>query len=609
MAERIDYSKSKLSIFAAYIRPHRRAFALDMGLSLAVAVVLLGLLSRTMDWPEEAWDRALAENVKPAFLEINRRAFALDMGLSLAVAVVDLVFPYVTRQTMNRLLPERLFTVFFAVMGILFAAYLLRALFQYLITIIGHRMGTLVEADMRHDVFMHMQELSFSFFDRNRTGVLLARATNDLFEIVELAHHGPENILMCTISIVGALLMLLTVNIPLALVLLAMMPVCLIFAVKQRVRMQNANKEVKRKTGEINAAIESGISGVRTSKAFANEEVEGAKFDVANEAFKTSKEAYYKAMGLFNAGIEGAVGIMQIVVITIGGWLIMQDRMNYIDLITFTLYVSTFTSPIRKLTFFMETWSQGMAGFERFLELMRTRPEIEDAPDATELVKARGEVRLDHVGFSYANGVPVLRDVCMEIRPGEKFALVGPSGGGKTTICHLIPRFYDVTEGAVLVDGIDVRKLTQASLRRNIGIIQQDVFIFAGTVMDNIRYGRPDATEEEIVEAARRAEIHEDIMQLPDGYYTYVFLKNPPVLILDEATSALDSVTEARIQASFDELAKGRTCLVIAHRLSTVRNADRIAVIEEHSILEQGSREELLALNGAYAALEAAQAI
>ncbi|MBR2532082.1 MAG: ABC transporter ATP-binding protein, partial [Lachnospiraceae bacterium] len=399
--------------------------------------------------------------------------------------------------------------------------------------------------------------------------------------------------------------------------------------VKQRVRMQNANKEVKRKTGEINAAIESGISGVRTSKAFANEEVEGAKFDVANEAFKTSKEAYYKAMGLFNAGIEGAVGIMQIVVITVGGWLIMQGRMNYIDLITFTLYVSTFTSPIRKLTFFMETWSQGMAGFERFLELMRTRPEIEDAPDATELVKARGEVRLDHVGFSYANGVPVLRDVSMEIRPGEKFALVGPSGGGKTTICHLIPRFYDVTEGAVLVDGIDVRKLTQASLRRNIGIIQQDVFIFAGTVMDNIRYGRPDATEEEIVEAARRAEIHEDIMQLPDGYYTYVgergvvlsggqkqrisiarvFLKNPPVLILDEATSALDSVTEARIQASFDELAKGRTCLVIAHRLSTVRNADRIAVIEEHSILEQGSREELLALNGAYAALEAAQAI
>ena len=577
---RIDYNASKFSVFAAYIRGH------------------LGL-------------------------------FLLDMVFCIVSALITLAFPMVSRWAMRVLLPQNLYRTFFTVMAVMFAAYILSALLQYFVTVVGHKMGTLVEADMRHDVFMHMQELSFSFFDRNRTGVLLARATNDLFEIVELAHHGPENILMCTISIVGALLMLLTVNIPLALVLLAMMPVCLIFAVKQRVRMQNANKEVKRKTGEINAAIESGISGVRTSKAFANEEVEGAKFDVANEAFKTSKEAYYKAMGLFNAGIEGAVGIMQIVVITIGGWLIMQGRMNYIDLITFTLYVSTFTSPIRKLTFFMETWSQGMAGFERFLELMRTRPEIEDAPDAVELVNARGDVRLDHVGFSYANGVPVLRDVCMEIRPGEKFALVGPSGGGKTTICHLIPRFYDVTEGAVLVDGIDVRKLTQASLRRNIGIIQQDVFIFAGTVMDNIRYGRPDATEEEIVEAARRAEIHEDIMQLPDGYYTYVgergvvlsggqkqrisiarvFLKNPPVLILDEATSALDSVTEARIQASFDELAKGRTCLVIAHRLSTVRNADRIAVIEEHSILEQGSREELLALNGAYAALEAAQAI
>jgi ATP-binding cassette subfamily B protein len=355
--------------------------------------------------------------------------------------------------------------------------------------------------------------------------------------------------------------------------------------------------------------------------------VEGAKFDAANEEFKTSKVAYYRAMGLFNAGIEGTVGIMQIVVITIGGYLIMRGRMNYVDLITFTLYVSTFTSPIRKLTFFMETYSQGMAGFERFLELMRTKPEIEDAPDAVDIPAVRGEIELDHVGFSYSNGIPVLKDISLEIRPGEKFALVGPSGGGKTTICHLIPRFYDVTEGCVKIDGYDVRKVTQASLRRNIGIIQQDVFIFAGTVMDNIRYGRPDATEREIVEAAKRAEIHEDIMRLPDGYATYVgergvvlsggqkqrlsiarvFLKNPPVLILDEATSALDSVTEARIQQSFDELAKGRTCLVIAHRLSTVRNADRIAVIEEQHILEQGTREELLAAGGAYAALEQAQ--
>jgi len=576
----IDFNASRFSVFAAYIRGH------------------LGL-------------------------------FVLDMLFCVVSALIALAFPMVSRWAMRELLPQSLYRTFFTVMGIMFVAYILSALLQYFVTVIGHRMGTRVEADMRHDVFMHMQELSFSFFDKNRTGVLLARATNDLFEIVELAHHGPENILMCSISILGALLILLTVNVPLALVLLAMMPACIIFSLRQRVRMQNANKEVKKKTGEINAAIESGISGVRTSKAFANEAVEGAKFNVANEAFKTSKEAYYRAMGLFNAGIEGAVGIMQIVVITIGGYLIMRGRMNYIDLITFTLYVSTFTSPIRKLTFFMETWSQGMAGFERFLELMRTRPEIEDAPDAVDLEKARGDIRLDRVGFSYSNGVPVLKGVSMEIHPGEKFALVGPSGGGKTTICHLIPRFYDVTEGAVLVDGTDVRKITQRSLRKNIGIIQQDVFIFAGTVLDNIRYGRPEASEAEIVEAAKRAEIHEDIMQLPDGYYTYVgergvvlsggqkqrisiarvFLKNPPILILDEATSALDSVTEARIQESFDELSKGRTCLVIAHRLSTVRNSDRIAVIEEHHILEQGSREELLKKNGVYAALEAAQTI
>ncbi len=568
-------------------------------------------------------------SVFAAYIGKHRGQFLLDMVLCVVSSAISLMFPLISRRAMQVLLPQSRYRAFFTVMLILLASYVLAAVCQYFVTVVGHRMGTLVEADMRHDVFMHMQELSFSFFDRNRTGVLMARVTNDLFEITELAHHGPENLLICSISILGALLILLTVNVPLALVLLALTPLCVVFALKQRVRMQNANREVKKKTGEINAAIESGISGVRTSKAFANEAVEGAKFDEANEAFKKSRVGFYRAMGLFNAGIEAAVGIMQIAVITVGGLLIMRGSMDFIDLITFTLYVSTFTSPIRKLTFFMETYSQGMAGFERFLELMRTRPEIEDAPDAAEMPAAKGNISLRHVGFSYGNGVPVLEDINIEIRPGEKFALVGPSGGGKTTICHLIPRFYDVTEGSVSVDGYDVRSVTQASLRRNIGIIQQDVFIFAGTILDNIRYGRPDATEAEIVQAARRAEIHEDIMRLPDGYRTYVgergvvlsggqkqrisiarvFLKNPPILILDEATSALDSVTESRIQESFDELAKGRTCLVIAHRLSTVRNADRIAVIEDRRILEQGTRAELLALGGAYAALEKAQDI
>ena len=582
MKEKIDFNRSKLSVFAAYIRPHKAAFA-------------------------------------------------VDMGLSVAVALVDLIFPLVSRRSMQALLPQGLFRAFFSVMSIVFLAYLLRAWFMYLVTVIGHRMGTMVEADMRRDVFMHMQDLSYSFFDRNRTGVLLGRVTNDLFEIVELAHHGPENILTCSMTILGALVILLTVNWKLTLVLLLLLPACVLFSMRQRINMQKANQEVKKKTGEINAAIESGISGIRTSKAFANETAEDEKFQKANEAFKNSRVGFYRAMGLFNAGVEAAVGLMQVAVVTMGGYLIMKGNMDYVDLITFTLYVSTFTAPIRKLMQFMEIYTSGMAGFDRFLELMRTKPEIEDAPDARELdiQKVRGEVFFDHVSFHYQDGTQVLDDVTLTIQPGEKFALVGPSGGGKTTMCHLIPRFYDVSRGRILVDGSDVRSLTQESLRRSIGIIQQDVFLFAGTVMDNIRYGRPDATDEEVVRAAVLSKIHEDIMQMPDGYETFVgergivlsggqkqrvsiarvFLKNPPILILDEATSALDSVTEGEIQQSLDELSRGKTCIVIAHRLSTVFDADRIAVVEDRHIAEQGTRGELLALNGIYAGLEKAQSL
>ena len=579
MNRSIDFNRSKLAVFASYIAPHRGAFA-------------------------------------------------LDMCLSLAVALVDLAFPYVTRHTMNTLLPQKQFAAFFSVMALLFAAYLLRAWFQYLITIVGHRMGTLVEADMRRDVFMHMQSLSFSFFDRNRTGVLMARVTSDLFEIVELAHHGPENILTCSVTLLGSLIILLTVNVKLTLVLIVLLPLCVAFSVRQRLRMQEANKDVKIRTGEINAAIESGISGIRTSKAFAAEKAEDAKFDLANEAFKTSKVRYYRSMGLFNAGIEATVGIMQVAVVTAGGLLIMRGELDFVDLLTFTLYVTAFISPIRKLVQFMEVYAQGSAGFDRFVELMRTKPEIQDAPDAGVLSDVRGEIRFDHVSFSYKSGIPVLNDINLTIAPGETFALVGSTGGGKTTICHLIPRFYDVTSGAVLVDGKDVRTLTQESLRQNIGIIQQDVFLFAGTIMENIRYGRPSATDREVIQAAICAEIHEDIMHMPDGYQSFVgergvvlsggqkqrisiarvFLKNPPILILDEATSALDSVTEQRIQRSIDRLSEGKTVVVIAHRLSTIRNADRIAVVDAQHIVEQGTREELLARGGSYAALEHAQA-
>ena len=557
----------------------------------------------------------------------HKKLFALDMFLSALIAFIDLSFPYITRKAMNSLLPQKMYAAFFAVMAAVLAAYLLRAFFQYKVTVIGHGYGTLVEADMRSDVFAHMQRLSYSFFDRNRTGVLLGRVTNDLFEIVELAHHGPENILTCSLTIVGALIILLFINPRLTLVLLVLLPVAIYCTMRQRLNMRRANREVKKKTGEINAAIESGISGIRTSKAFANEQVEEDKFEAANENFRKSKADYYKAMGLFMGSMEATIGLMQAAVIAVGGIMLMNGTLNLVDLLTFTLYVSTFTTPVRKLAQFMEIYTQGTAGFSRFLEIMRTEPEIQDAPDAVEIKDVKGRITYDHVSFHYNDGADVLKDINVTVEPGATLALVGSSGGGKTTMCHLLPRFYDVSEGAVRIDGMDVRKITQESLRRHIGIIQQDVFIFAGTIMENIRYGRPDATDKEVINAAIRAEIHDEIMAMPDGYQTFVgergvilsggqkqrvsiarvILRQPPILILDEATSALDSVTERKIQESLDLLSAGRTCIVIAHRLSTVRSADQIAVIENQGISEIGTRKDLLARNGIYAALERAQ--
>ena len=557
----------------------------------------------------------------------HKKLFALDMFLSALIAFIDLSFPYITRKAMNSLLPQKMYAAFFAVMAAVLAAYLLRAFFQYKVTVIGHGYGTLVEADMRSDVFAHMQRLSYSFFDRNRTGVLLGRVTNDLFEIVELAHHGPENILTCSLTIVGALIILLFINPRLTLVLLVLLPVAIYCTMRQRLNMRRANREVKKKTGEINAAIESGISGIRTSKAFANEQVEEDKFEAANENFRKSKADYYKAMGLFMGSMEATIGLMQAAVIAVGGIMLMNGTLNLVDLLTFTLYVSTFTTPVRKLAQFMEIYTQGTAGFSRFLEIMRTEPEIQDAPGAVEITDVKGRITYDHVSFHYNDGADVLKDINVTVEPGTTLALVGSSGGGKTTMCHLLPRFYDVSEGAVRIDGMDVRKITQESLRRHIGIIQQDVFIFAGTIMENIRYGRPDATDKEVINAAIRAEIHDEIMAMPDGYQTFVgergvilsggqkqrvsiarvILRQPPILILDEATSALDSVTERKIQESLDLLSAGRTCIVIAHRLSTVRSADQIAVIENQGISEIGTRKDLLARDGIYAALERAQ--
>ena len=552
------------------------------------------------------------------------KLFVLDMVCALCICLVDLAFPFVSRLSMQQLLPQRMFETFFAVMAILVAAYVLKSVFYYIITYWGHLLGVRMEADIRRDLFAHMQRLSFSFYDKNRTGQLMSRVTGDLFEITELAHHGPEDLFISSVTLIGAFVIMLTIRWQLALVVFAVVPLFILFTVFSRKRMMRASTEVKAKLAGINGEVESSISGMRTAKAFANEDAEQEKFRKANDQFRGAKRGYYKAMATYQSGLEFCMGIMSVLVIACGGFLIMRGGMDYVDLITFSLYVTTFITPVRKLSAFVEQYMQGMAGFKRFVELMQVQPDIEDAPDARDIGPVKGDILVDHVTFRYEpEAEPVLRDVTLHIRPGETVAVVGPSGGGKSTLCQLIPRFYDVSEGRILVDGQDVRQLKQHALRENIGIVQQDVFLFAGTIYDNIRYGRPDATQAEIVEAAKKAEIYEDILEMPDGFQTQVgergvllsggqkqrisiariFLKNPPILILDEATSALDSVTEARIQSAFDQLAVGRTTLIIAHRLSTIRSAGRILVIDHAGIEEEGTHQELMERGGEYARL------
>lgn len=562
-----------------------------------------------------------------SYYKPHLKLFIADMICAFLIAAIDVAFPMFSRYALDILIPNgnlRIFTFFIIILG---GGYFLRWLCNWFVNYWGHIFGNRIEQDMRRDVFSHLEKLPFSFYDTNRTGKIMARATTDLFEITELAHHGPEDFFIAILTIFGSFFLLLKIRWELAIIVIISMPIILFIVIFSRRNLSKTSKKVKETTAEINANLESSISGIRVTKGFVNEELENKNFDAMNKKYSHAKRIRFKYMAFFHSNIELCNNLLSLLVLAAGGYFIMKGKMTLPDLVAANLFIASFTAPIRKLTNFVEQFSTGMAGFSRFLEIMQTEPEEPDSPDAAEILASRGNISFEHVNFSYAKNIQVLSDINFTVKSGEKFALVGSSGGGKSTICNLIPRFYEISEGQILLDGINIKKIKRNSLRNQIGIVQQDVFLFAGSVRENIAYAKPNATEQEIILAAKRAEIHDDIMNMPDGYETIVgergiklsggqkqrisiarcFLKNPPILILDEATSALDTATEIKIQKAFDELSKGRTTIVIAHRLSTIKNADKIAVINHKTICETGTHSDLIAKQGEYYKLCQAQ--
>lgn len=561
-----------------------------------------------------------------SYYKPHKLVFALDMLASLGISVIAIFYPVITRKMLNDLIPNKKYADIIIYGVGLLLIYTLRMGMSFFVQYKGHMMGVGIQKRMRSDLFAHLQKLPFEFYDNHETGKIMSRMTTDLFDIAELAHHGPENVIITSVSVIISFVYLASINIWLSLIIFACVPFLILVSMSLRKRMRSAFKKRREANAVINAALESSISGIRVTKAFTNAQKEIEKFEEGNSQFVENSRKAYKAMGQFHSETTYVTDIFNVVILIAGGLFLYAGKINFGDYSAFIVSVNLFINPINNLIRFMESFQDGATGFERFVELMNLTVEA-DSETAVDMPKIDGEIEFKNVTYGYGDGDNVLKNVDLKIKKGSTYALVGPSGGGKTTICHLIPHFYDIREGSILIDGIDINNITRDSLRKNIGVVQQDVYLFNSSIKDNILYGRLDADFDEVVQAAKRANIHDYIMTLPNGYDTVigergvklsggqkqrlciarVFLKNPPILILDEATSALDNATEILIQQSLDELCKGRTTLVVAHRLSTIKNADRIAVVSDGKICEQGTHEELLELNGMYAMLHSKQ--